>query len=175
MTDNFELKIENMDKLVGALNRYPFIAAPVLAKAMQDTGFVFQQNTLKNDPVPWKTGNLLTSFRFRIGPGEARWFPRAKYAPFVEFGTKPHIIRPVRAKVLAWKRGGSAGYVTAASGRQYYKKTQGTYVVAQEVRHPGTKPKPFMDAIVRKSADEITRLFGQAGDIITREIARATN
>ena len=64
--------------------------------------------------------------------------------------------------------------MTAASGRQYYRSTAGTTQFAMRVNHPGTKPKPFMEKIVKKSVNEVNDLFRQAGDIINREIAKQT-
>ncbi len=169
----FEVTIQNLPELRRAFREYPRIAAPIINKALEATQFVFQKNTLKDDPVPWRTGNLLQSFRFRTGAGQSRWYPTARYAPFVEFGTRPHEIRPVNARALAW--GGSSGrYVTAASGRQYYKAGSGGKTFAMVVHHPGTKPRPYMEGIVKKSEPEINRLFGQAGDMIVKEIAKQT-
>ena len=48
------------------------------------------------------------------------------YASFVENGTRPHMIFPKRATVLSW-----IGY-------------DGGRVFARFVRHPGTRPFPFM-------------------------------
>jgi len=174
MSNLFEVTIENLPELRRAFREYPKIAGPILQRALIGTQFIFQKNTLKNDPVPWRTGNLLQSFRFKTSPFEARWFPTANYAAFVEFGTAPHPIYPVNARVLAWTTGGGGRYVTAASGRQYYKSTPGTTTFAMHVNHPGTKPKPYMRRIVEKSVPEITRLFTQAGDLITKSIADQT-
>lgn len=170
---DFTITIENLDKLQSALKNYPSIAEPILQKAIDGTQFALQKNTLKSDPVPWKTGNLLQSFRFKPGNLQARWGPTANYAPMVEFGTRPHAIFPRNKRVLAWGSGGTGGkYVTAASGRQYYKGASGgTTIFAMHVNHPGTKPHPFMQKIVDKSVSDINRLFEQAGNLITRAIA----
>lgn len=169
-----EVKIENLPELRRAFREFPKIAAPILQRALMATQFIFQKNTLKDDPVPWRTGFLLSSFRFKTSLSQANWFPTAKYAPFVEFGTAPHTIMPVSARVLAWQSGGAGRYVTASSGRQYYKSGGGGMTFAMRVNHPGSKPRPFMKKIVQKSAAEINKLFGQAGDMITKEIARQT-
>jgi hypothetical protein len=58
------------------------------------------------------------------------------YAFFVHEGTKPHIIRPRRAKVLAW-----GGPRTLAGGLR--KGGRATHF-AREVKHPGTKPNRFL-------------------------------
>lgn len=54
-----------------------------------------------------------------------------EYAPYVENGTRPHIIRPRRAKALAFRVGGRL-------------------VFAQVVHHPGTKAQPFLSRAVRE-------------------------
>ncbi|MBI4119244.1 MAG: HK97 gp10 family phage protein [Parcubacteria group bacterium] len=171
----FEVKIENLPELRRAFRDYPKIAEPILQKAIIATQFIFQKHTLKDNPVPWRTGNLLQSFRFKFGRLQARWFPTAKYAPFVEFGTRPHAIFPRRALALAWEQGGSRGYKTASSGRRYYRSKAGNMVFAAHVNHPGTKARPFMGKIVKNSQNDVTKLFKQAGDMITREIAKRTN
>lgn len=60
---------------------------------------------------------------------------------FLEYGTKPHDIVPKRASVLAW--------AASASGRRLSGSTRtgtksGDMVFARRVRHPGTKPTPFL-------------------------------
>ena len=58
-------------------------------------------------------------------------------APFLEFGTKPHVIVPRRARALAWPAAGSA----RLSGRT---RTGGRRIFARRVNHPGTRPQPFL-------------------------------
>jgi hypothetical protein len=48
-----------------------------------------------------------------------------KYARYVEEGTRPHVIRPRRAKMLRFTVGGRV-------------------VFSHGVHHPGTSPRPFM-------------------------------
>ena len=54
---------------------------------------------------------------------------RADYAMHVHQGTRPHVIRPRRARVLAWFAGGG---------------TSGPLRFATRVNHPGTKGKPWL-------------------------------
>lgn len=65
-----------------------------------------------------------------------------KYAPFVELGTGPHDILPVRKKALYWK---------------------GAPHPFARVHHPGTKARPFL----RPAAD---KFFPQFAERIRREI-----
>ena len=175
MTDAFHIELKGLAGLQQALSKYPQTSRPLLQRAFDGTEAVLAKNTLKNDPIPWKTGNLLQSFRFQPGDFMARWFPTANYAPAVEFGTAPHRIYPRTKKALAWKTRSAGGYVTSKSGRRYYKsgKVTGEVVVAY-VDHPGTRAKPFMGEIVRKSTPGIEKVFGEATDQIAAEIARTT-
>lgn len=88
--------------------------------------------------VPRKTGHLARS----IGPGAvgatfALVEARTNYAAFVEFGTRPHVIRPRNKRVLAWPAAGQA----RLSGRV---KTGGRVIFAKRVNHPGTKAEPYL-------------------------------
>lgn len=56
---------------------------------------------------------------------------KAKYALFVHDGTRPHVILPRHAKMLAFK------------GRS------GKMVFAMKVHHPGTLPNPFLERALR--------------------------
>lgn len=62
---------------------------------------------------------------------------KAKYAPFVEKGTGPHVITPKTAQVLSW--------VDKNSQRQY----------AGAVYHPGTRPQPFLTPAFENNAKKI--------------------
>lgn len=58
-------------------------------------------------------------------------------AVYLEFDTRPHIIRPRRGKVLAWPANGRR-----LSGRA--RTNSGRMIFARQVRHPGTKAQPFL-------------------------------
>jgi|ERR1700722_2066651 len=86
-----------------------------------------------------RTGNLTRSIKDRIIHidalgAEGEIVAEAKYASFVNDGTKPHVIRPRRANVLAWEGDGG----------------QGDWHYAKVVHHPGTPPlSVFGNALVR--------------------------
>ena len=98
-----------------------------------------------------QTGALARSLRLR-SDGEGGWIighdqQHAPYAPFVHFGTRPHIIRPREKKSLRWPsgQGGKTGFV-----------------FAKWVRHPGYAG----DAWLVQAADEAVRQF----DAIVRRV-----
>ena len=131
---------------------YPKISQPIVQRALTAVGAVFAKHTLKNNPVPWKTGNLLHSFRFKESPLAARWFPTANYAGAVEFGTRPRTI--------------------VAKGKALRIPIGGGFIFRKSVNHPGTKPRRYMQQIVDRSKPDVEKLFGQANDAINREIAK---
>ena len=98
--------------------------------------------------VPRRTGNLGRTIRIgRVTAESAEVLAGGRlkvgYARAVEFGTKAHVIRPRRAKVLAW----GGGRTLAGNLRKGQKATS----FARMVRHPGTKAKPYLVPGIRKA------------------------
>lgn len=89
---------------------------------------------------PVKTGTLRRSIGMDLAVAGNQMtlgvFAKARHASFVEQGTRPHAIRPKRARVLRFQAGGRT-------------------VFAAHVDHPGTRPRPFLRPAIE---DEIRRL-----------------
>jgi hypothetical protein len=91
--------------------------------------------------VPVKTGNLRRSIRVgQITDHSARILAGGQrevgYAAAVEFGTKPHVIVPRKARVLAW--GGNrrlSGTLRSGAKAEFF---------AMRVNHPGSRAKPYL-------------------------------
>ncbi|EGK12961.1 phage tail component protein [Desmospora sp. 8437] len=94
-----------------------------IKKAVQETAINVQREARKNAPVD--TGRLRSSIRHNQTDGGfgAEVGTDVKYAPHIEFGTRPHTIRPKNKKALYWK------------GAKHPVKV---------VHHPGTKARPFL-------------------------------
>ena len=97
--------------------------------------------------APVRTGNLRRSIHLgRITARSAETIAGAGYAAYVEFGTRPHEIRPRNKKVLRWKSGTGYRYAT-------------------RVQHPGTRKQPFMvpgaEAAISGSRGLKTRIYAQ--------------
>jgi len=73
---------------------------------------------IMRERAPIRTGRLRQSIAVRFERDKVAVGPTVPYAPYVEYGTKPHIIHPVHAKALAFEVGG-------------------TLVFAKLVHHPG--------------------------------------
>src|SRR3989344_921361 len=149
----FSIQIRGMDQIRRAMRTSPKVIVPILQKAVIASGAVLAKHSLKGDPIPYKTGLLLSSFRYSTGSLIGRWFPTARYAVFVHEGTRPHIIRARNKRVLANVKEGK--------------------IFGRTVRHPGTKPNRFMLRLKDKSERDINRLFGQALEVMARDIAFA--
>jgi len=108
--------------------------------------------------APWRTGKLARSIVKEVEDGEARIMALAPYAKFVIEGTAPHEIRPANASCLAFKAAG------------------GDMVFTKLVRHPGTKPNPFLERAVEKARDRVEGLFAElfaeliGGGLLIRKI-----
>jgi len=150
----FKVSIPNLPRLQEALANFPAISRPIIQNAIVGAQAILAKFTT-GATVPIRSGYLVQNWGFDVGNLQARWYPKASYAPFVEFGTAPHIIRPVNARVLA----------NAKTGEIF-----GTLV-----HHPGTKANPFMERIVASAQPDIEALFVTALDTITLQIASQAN
>lgn len=94
--------------------------------------------------TPWKSGKLARSIVIDFDEdGEAKIQVLVPYAKFVVEGTRPHKIRPVNASVLVFKAAG------------------GDIVFTRLVRHPGTKPNPFLQRAVDKAREQIDDIWAE--------------
>ena len=81
------------------------------------------------------------------------------YAGAEEMGARPHIIRPRKAKVLAW------GGARTLGGRS--RSGSGPTRFARMVRHPGQKPHPYLrpgllQSALNQGVEAIVRLWNGA-------------
>jgi hypothetical protein len=89
--------------------------------------------------VPRKTGHLARSIvPGGLGNDFAIISARTPYAAVVELGSRPHVIRPRRASVLAWPAGSGDRRL---SGRP---RRGARMAFARKVNHPGTRPQPYL-------------------------------
>jgi HK97 gp10 family phage protein len=104
---------------------------------------------LMRERAPRRTGRLTSSIHREAGRLEATVGPRAPYAIYVEYGTRPHVIRPVHARALRFEAGGHI-------------------VFAAWVQHPGTRPQSF----IRQTAETVRGEAGRVFERVWREVAR---
>lgn len=100
------------------------------------------------DRAPVKSGKLLGSIDKHVQGLTGSVGPSVPYAVYVEYGTAPHIIRPVFSKVLAFE-------------------VNGKMVFSSIVRHPGTKPNPFVRRTIEDVQEKIPELWS---DILWKDL-----
>lgn len=117
---------------------------PALARATLHAATVTTAAAKREAPA--RTGKLRGSIAYQAG-GQYRYTIAAgvPYDAPVQRGSRPHIIRPVRGRALAWP---------------------GARHPVRSVRHPGTKANPYMARALRASLPEIRRIARAAGGTI---------
>lgn len=117
-----------------------------MVKGFTDVMYEMWNNAM--NLCPKDTGRLANSINlFKISDFHYELRDGVFYGIFCEFGTSPHIIRPVEAKALTIPRPG--GRLVWRKGKRKTKFKYGGKTVirdvifATKVEHPGTTPCPF--------------------------------
>ena len=85
--------------------------------------------------APVDTGRLRNSIKVKAtDEGIVIWM--VDYGKFVEFGTPPHIIEPDSKKALKFK-------------------IEGKELIRKKVKHPGTRPNPFIRNTIQNKLKNI--------------------
>lgn len=93
--------------------------------------------------APVRTGRMRQSIEIKVMNEGVRIGPTTDYAAYVEYGTKPHEIRPKNKKALRFRMGN-------------------TLVFAKKVNHPGTKAQPFVRPAFDAWVDTLGEMAVQA-------------
>ena len=108
-----------------------------VSSLVKNTLYGIETEAKRNCPVD--TGRLRGSITTNItGKMSGETGTNISYATAVEYGTRPHTIKPKDKQALHWKEGN-------------------TDVFAKEVHHPGTKAKPFFEPAVKKNEDKLDK------------------
>ena len=101
--------------------------------------------------APVDTGNPKNSIGADIDQDRLGFVagPTASYGAAVEFGSRPHVIRPHNPK-----------------GALRFETGEGDIVFAKKVNHPGTAPRPYM----RPAFDRAVATFDQVIDKIMMDV-----
>lgn len=113
----------------------------MVAMARKD---VPKKSYLLHSKIFGKVENFLSEF-----PSIVIGTRKSTYAQYVEEGTKPHEIKPRIKRILYWQTAGPRGQ-KIPTGKGIIGP-QGYEVFKNRVRHPGTKPQPYI-------APQITRM-----------------
>ena len=128
------IKVDSTDlnKFSVILRELPDEIKDDIRKVVKNSAFNIERNAKSSASV--KTGHLRRSISTKMGDMEATIHTsNLKYAPMVEFGTRPHIIRAKNKKALYWK---------------------GATHPVKQVNHPGSKAKPYLIPAFEKEKDQ---------------------
>ncbi|MHA1302303.1 MAG: HK97 gp10 family phage protein [Candidatus Heimdallarchaeaceae archaeon] len=104
-----------------------------LERALPDIARRMQNELVLVSPV--STGRLKNSIKVKsTNEGLIIWM--VDYGKYIEFGTPPHIITPKEKKALKFKIGGDE-------------------LIRKKVKHPGTRPNPFIRNTIQNKLREI--------------------
>jgi len=124
-------------------DKIPTEILPGLVKKAADFAYASMSSR-----APVRSGQLLGSIREEMRGLEATVGPTVPYALYVEYGTSPHVITPVFSRVLRFE-------------------VEGRVVFTPIVRHPGTKPQPFIRETASTVREKIPELWQEvAGEEI---------
>lgn len=123
-----------------------------IIKSLEQSAILVQSDAKRLAPFG-NTGLLGNSIQFVVDKQNltAKIFTPVKYAPYVEFGTSAHIIRPKNGKALAW--GKKIGKTKSGVDKREF--------VYKEVKHPGTTEKPFMRPALDNNLENIKNIFAK--------------
>ena len=132
------------------------VARKVLGNSVRAGANVVKRAAQAN--VPADSGNLRKFIKiqkrksrvsgkceYMVGP----IWKKAFYGMFLEFGTKPHVIKPKSGDKLAW-----GGWVTG-SARAGSKVFEGDSVVVSRVKHPGQPRRPWLRPAFDQNTDQV--------------------
>jgi hypothetical protein len=133
------------------------------AKVAQETGRILQRDHQKV-VAQWKhqpkfsytykaRANLIVANVYAYGTHKKIWF-------YVNYGTKPHVIRPKKSKFLKFQTGYSPR--TARGGFGGPGKAFGPWVSTKEVHHPGSEARDFTAMISKRAAPRFRKRIEQA-------------
>lgn len=150
------MRIENMEKLKAVFKKFPQAATAEFDRALDRSAKKIEALAVKKAPVNKGSGggNLRQSIKSsKIGPAAHAVEAGASYAGYVNFGTKPHIIR-ARGKVLATSARNSPGWPNVSK--------KGYAIFGKTVNHPGTKAQPFFTDAIKEGEPFMNNEFEQA-------------
>ena len=136
------MKIENTEKLIKLLTALTRLPSEISKNCTELIAEKAREN------APRKTGRLRESIgirRTKHGYEVVMGGSKAPYAVFLEYGTRPHVIRPKRARALRFE-------------------VDGKIVYARYAMHPGTHPRRIMAKAISDSWNQFAEIASRVFD-----------
>ena len=143
-----EIKVSiNGDKAIAQALGDPALVAGPLKTLLGSAAAVVERKAAELAPVD--TGRLRSSITQEIAPLRARVYTNVFYAPFVEYGTRPHFPPPGALATWGRRHGGIPAFA-----------------LARAIAKRGTKAQPYM----RPGAQELERRLPELLANLARDI-----
>lgn len=138
------IKVTGLSEAIRLMDTARSSLTAEMGKAMRESVRDLHRQAVREAPVNKQSGggNLRQMIDSSSSATRGTVISRAKYSEYVHEGTRPHIIRPKRARVLANRRTG-----------QFF---------GRKVNHPGTRPNPYLKRALGKVKKKITENFNSA-------------
>jgi len=129
------IRVEGLEKAFESARHFPGAADKEIDYVMNRAASQGMAWMIPDTPII--TGELRSSlFSRQVSPSSMEIGATAPHSVYVHEGTRPHEILPVRAKALRFN-------------------WRGKIVFFKRVRHPGTKPNPF----VKRTTDKLVKFI----------------
>jgi HK97 gp10 family phage protein len=142
---NVTITIKNYDQVTALFKAAPARMTQEIHNAVSRSILQIERNVKREAPVNKRGGggNLRQSIRSQmLGVAKGMVEVGAEYGAFVEFGTRPHVIRVKHKKVLANRRENK--------------------IFGEVVHHPGTRANPFFTRGISASERAVNKEFEKA-------------
>ena len=148
------IKVEGAKRLQEALKDPKLLKGPI-ADFLKKSAFYVEGSA--KEKVPVDTGRLKASISSKVKTTEAEIGTNVFYAPYVEFGTRPHF--PPSSALEGWARKHGFG-------------PGGGFLVARAISRRGTKKQPFLvpalqgaksaiDGFLKEAINKIEAFWGK--------------
>ena len=155
---DIRIQIEGADRLRKVMEHPQFIRGP-LKNFLTRSAFIVELKEKEKAPVD--TGRLRSSITTVLQPFKAMVGPTVFYAPYVEYGTRPHW--PPKGALQPW-----------AARHGFPAGSLGDFLVRRAIARRGTRAHPFMRPAATASLPLIQAEFEQmVRDIRARWSGRA--
>ncbi len=150
------MRLEDTKKLQRAFKDPRLIQGPI-REFLESAGRTVE--LAAKEKVTVDTGRLRSSITTKVETDRAIVGSNLKYAPYIEFGTRPHF--PPLSAMQPWARrhGFPAGI-------------RGAFLVARKIARFGTPARPYLLPALNQSAGAIRRFLEKAANEIERRFAR---
>lgn len=146
------LRIEGLETLQKALTDPELVKGPI-KDALTRAGHTVEIRA--KEKVPSDRGTLKASIVPMVEETRVVIGTNLKYAPAIEFGSRPHFPPPLAIEGWVWRNRGKFGFGKRRGRTVRDEIGQIAYAIMQQIAHHGTRPHPFLVPALLESKPDI--------------------